>query len=154
MEAWKIRLKQAREAKGLKKTAFAAAMGVAPATVTDWEKSVEDGGIKEVTGPNLTKMCEVLDITAQWLLNAAGEKPASSPELAQKPQPKTLRGPDEAYLIATFRAFPPKERKIVLSDIRDRAEAIERQRELREQANAPKNSTENSENHDEGIKHL
>lgn len=69
MEEWKQRLRQAREDKGLNKTAFAKAVGVSNATVTDWEKSIDAGGIKELTGLNLTKVCAVLDISAEWLLH-------------------------------------------------------------------------------------
>lgn len=67
MEQWKQRLKVAREAKGYKKTAFARLVGVSHPTVSDWEKSVEMGGIKEITGIKLMKVCEVLGITADYL---------------------------------------------------------------------------------------
>lgn len=69
MEEWKQRLREAREAKGLKKTAFALAVGVSNATVTDWEKSVDAGGIKEISGPKLTRVCEVLGVDPHWLLD-------------------------------------------------------------------------------------
>lgn len=69
MEDWKHRLREAREAKGFKKTAFALAVGVSNATVTDWEKSVDAGGIKEISGPKLTKVCEVLGVDPHWLLD-------------------------------------------------------------------------------------
>ncbi|WP_229519936.1 XRE family transcriptional regulator [Massilia oculi] len=69
MEDWKQRLREAREAKGLNKTAFAKAIGVSNATVTDWEKSFFDGGIKEISGPRLTKICEVLGVDPHWLLD-------------------------------------------------------------------------------------
>jgi transcriptional regulator with XRE-family HTH domain len=67
-QTWKERLTAAREEKGLSKTAFASAMGVSKPTATDWEKSVEDGGIAEMNGKNLTKAAEVLDINPEWLL--------------------------------------------------------------------------------------
>jgi len=69
MEEWKQRLKSARIAKGLNKTEFAKAVGVSNPTVTDWEKSAGDGGIKELSGLNLTKVCQVLDVTPAWLLH-------------------------------------------------------------------------------------
>ena len=68
MDEWKIRLKQAREAKGLNKTTFAKVIGVSNPTITDWEKDSDLGGIKEIAGPNLTKICEALDVTPGWLL--------------------------------------------------------------------------------------
>ena len=69
MEEWKQRLRQAREAKGLNKTEFARAVGVSNPTVTDWEKSVADGGIKEISGVKLTKAAEVLGVSPAWLLH-------------------------------------------------------------------------------------
>jgi transcriptional regulator with XRE-family HTH domain len=68
MEEWKQRLKSSRVAKNLNKTAFAKLAGVSNPTVTDWEKSVGDGGIGEITGPNLMKVCEVLGVDPDWLL--------------------------------------------------------------------------------------
>lgn len=97
MEDWKKRLKQAREAKGFNKTAFAREIPVSNATVTDWEKSVEDGGIGEITGPKLVRVCEVLGITAQWLLHG-GERT----ELGRRVTDRTDDSPteDEFALIA------------------------------------------------------
>lgn len=69
MEEWKKRLKAAREAAGLNKTAFAKAIGVSNPTVTDWEKSVDSGGIQEIAGVRLTKICEVLNISPGQLLH-------------------------------------------------------------------------------------
>lgn len=69
MDIWKQRLKEARIAKGLNKTEFAKAVGVSNPTVTDWEKSADIGGIKEITGVNLMRACNVLNITPQWLLS-------------------------------------------------------------------------------------
>jgi phage repressor protein C with HTH and peptisase S24 domain len=69
MEEWKQRLTEARLAKGLKKGQFASAVGVSNATITDWEKSVDAGGIKELTAVNLMKVCQVLEIDANWLLH-------------------------------------------------------------------------------------
>lgn len=69
MDDWKTRLRQAREAKGWNKTKFAREVGVSNPTVTDWEKATGDGGIKEIAGTNLTKVCAVLDIDPNWLLH-------------------------------------------------------------------------------------
>lgn len=80
MEEWKLRLRQAREAKGLNKTAFARLVEVSNPTVTDWEKAVENGGIKEIAGPRLTKICTVLDTSPNWLLY--GEDTAQALEAA------------------------------------------------------------------------
>jgi phage repressor protein C with HTH and peptisase S24 domain len=77
MEEWKQRLTQARKAKGLSKTAFAKAVGVSNPTATDWEKSVEDGGIKEISGSNLAKAAETLDVDSTWILLGKGRGPGS-----------------------------------------------------------------------------
>jgi transcriptional regulator with XRE-family HTH domain len=62
---WHKRLTIARERKGLKKSAFAKLAGVSAPTVTDWE----NGDTKMIEGSNLVKVCEVLEITAEWLIN-------------------------------------------------------------------------------------
>jgi phage repressor protein C with HTH and peptisase S24 domain len=77
MEEWKIRLRQAREAKGLNKTAFARLVEVSNPTVTDWEKAVEDGGIQEIAGHRLAKICSVLGVTPGWILD--GQEPMEYP---------------------------------------------------------------------------
>lgn len=77
MEEWKQRLRQARQAKGLNKTKFANLVKVSNPTVTDWEKSVADGGIKEIAGGNLTKICAVLDVAPQWLMHGGEGGPAA-----------------------------------------------------------------------------
>lgn len=72
-QTWKQRLTEARLNRNLSKTEFAAAVGVSAPTVTDWEKPFQDGGIAEMKGNNLTKVCEVLGITAEWLLHDSGK---------------------------------------------------------------------------------
>lgn len=76
MEQWKQRLIDARTAKGLNKTEFAKAVRVSNPTVTDWEKSVADGGIKEISGVRLARVCEVLGVDPMWLLNGKGVAPS------------------------------------------------------------------------------
>jgi phage repressor protein C with HTH and peptisase S24 domain len=75
MEQWKIRLREAREAKGMNKTEFARAVGVSNPTVTDWEKSSFEGGIKEISGTKLTRACAVLGVDPTWLLSGKGTPP-------------------------------------------------------------------------------
>lgn len=62
---WHKRLTQAREAKGIKKSAFAKLVGVSAPTVTDWE----NGDTKMIEGSNLIKVCQALDISPDWLLH-------------------------------------------------------------------------------------
>ena len=96
MEHWKQRLMQAREAKGLNKTEFAKAVRVSNPTVTDWEKSVADGGIKEISGIRLTKVCEVLGIDATWLLHGKGQAPAAPPSPDRIEELKPIRATFDA----------------------------------------------------------
>ena len=79
MEQWKQRLAQARSAKGMSKSDFAKAVRISPPTATDWEKSVADGGIKEISGVRLAKVCEVLGVDPLWLLQGKGAGPAKTP---------------------------------------------------------------------------
>lgn len=79
MEEWKQRLAAARTAKGMSKSEFAKAVRISAPTATDWEKSVADGGIKEISGIRLTKVCEVLGIDPTWLLHGKGAGPSKAP---------------------------------------------------------------------------
>jgi len=87
MEEWKLRLRQARLAKELSKTKFAEIIPVSKPTVTDWEKSVEDGGIQEISGPNLVRVCEVLEITPQWLYEGVAPAEATSHSVQESAAP-------------------------------------------------------------------
>lgn len=92
MEDWKKRLREAREAKGLNKTEFARLVKVSNPTVTDWEKSVADGGIKEIAGVNLTKVATALGVSPHWLLHGEGAPPHGAEHLAaQVEQPEQDR---------------------------------------------------------------
>ncbi|UGQ45094.1 XRE family transcriptional regulator [Massilia endophytica] len=64
---WHRRLTQAREAMGLRKSAFAKLIGVSPPTVTDWE----NGETKMIEGANLVRVCSALNITPEWLLHGS-----------------------------------------------------------------------------------
>lgn len=67
---WHKRLTQAREAEGLKKSAFAKLIGVSAPTVTDWE----NGDTKMIEGANLIKVCNLLKVTPDWLLHGTTER--------------------------------------------------------------------------------
>jgi phage repressor protein C with HTH and peptisase S24 domain len=62
---WHKRLTQAREAKGIKKSAFAKMVDVSAPTVTDWE----NGNTRMIEGANLMKVCSTLNVTPEWLLH-------------------------------------------------------------------------------------
>jgi transcriptional regulator with XRE-family HTH domain len=61
---WHKRLTAAREAKGIKKSAFAKLVGVSAPTVTDWE----NGDTKMIEGANLIKVCDILGIAPEQLI--------------------------------------------------------------------------------------
>lgn len=62
---WYERLKIIREARGLKKVHFAKLVGVAPATITEWER----GDTENPSATNTLKICEVLMISPGHLMN-------------------------------------------------------------------------------------
>lgn len=95
MEEWKQRLRSAREAKGLTKTAFAKEVGVSNATVTDWEKSIDSGGIKEISGPKLTKIAEVLGVDPRWLMDGRNPGDAVADALALMPGAQRVHAADQ-----------------------------------------------------------
>jgi transcriptional regulator with XRE-family HTH domain len=104
MNNWKSRLRQAREAKGLNKTEFARLVKVSNPTVTDWEKSVADGGIKEIAGVNLTKICVALGVSPHWLMHGkeaeyVSEPPGPLPYAPQKePAPRVAAAEQDGRL--------------------------------------------------------
>lgn len=112
MNDWKTRLKQVRAVKFPKKTDFAKAVGVSSATVTDWEKLAEDGGIKEITGLNLMKVCSVLGIAPAWLLHdVAPDRPPDDPGGGES-EMQWVSG-DEADLLRMYRAADVEGRRLV-----------------------------------------
>jgi transcriptional regulator with XRE-family HTH domain len=138
MEDWKQRLRAAREGKGMSKTAFAAAVGISNATATDWEKSVDSGGIKEISGPKLTRASEVLGIDPHWLLH--GTPGTSSRQLAATeggPAAKEASGDAKAAedaletisnMVETYRLAGPADREridLVFREIRDRLTTVD-----------------------------
>jgi transcriptional regulator with XRE-family HTH domain len=139
MEEWKQRLRAAREEKGMSKTAFASAVGISNATATDWEKSVDSGGIKEISGPKLTRASEVLGIDPHWLLHG---KPGTSPRqhsaAEREPISDGTRGAAEAAdevlktivdMVETYRLAGPADREridLVFREIRHRLGAADK----------------------------
>jgi transcriptional regulator with XRE-family HTH domain len=134
MEDWKQRLRTARENKGLSKTAFAAAVGISNATATDWEKSIDAGGIKEISGPKLTKASEVLGIDPHWLLH--GKMGTTSRQSANEViEHAPGRGADQVdkmlktvvEMVETYRLASPTDRlriDLAVREARDNIDAI------------------------------
>jgi transcriptional regulator with XRE-family HTH domain len=139
MEEWKQRLRVAREEKGMSKTAFAAAVGVSNATATDWEKSVDSGGIKEISGPKLTRASEVLGIDPHWLLH--GKAGRTAHHIAPQDVVVTQSGNTVsdamtsdailmviADMVETYRLAGPADREridLVFREIRDRLATVD-----------------------------
>ena len=93
------RIKAARIASGLKKSAFAAAVGVSPGAVTQWE----DGTIKTLKGPILVKMASVAKVNPAWLDTGRGLM-----------QPLEHVSEAEAELLAIFRKLADHNRQSLL----------------------------------------
>ncbi len=102
MDDWKTRLRQAREAAGLNKTKFADMVGVSNPTVTDWEKTVDAGGIQEIAGSRLMRVCDVLHVSAEWLLDG-------------RPTPGASDDPRARLLVDTFNALDDRGRETLLA---------------------------------------
>jgi transcriptional regulator with XRE-family HTH domain len=111
---WKIRLKKARENKGLNKTQFARAMEVSNPTVTDWES--ENDGIENISGENLMKICRILEIDADWLLYGT-EKP-SPPALYLVKKSEDL-GDEYIKLMQLYSASTPIARRLIMDSAMD-----------------------------------
>ena len=138
MEEWKQRLRAAREEKGMSKTAFAAAVGISNATATDWEKSVDSGGIKEISGPKLTRASEVLGIDPHWLLHgkpgttprqlstAEGDVTSEGARIAAEAAEEMLKTISD--MVETYRLAGPADREridLVFREIRDRLATVD-----------------------------
>ncbi|ABR91897.1 Hypothetical protein mma_2219 [Janthinobacterium sp. Marseille] len=128
-QTWKQRLTEARLNRNLSKTEFAAAVSVSAPTVTDWEKPFQDGGIAEMKGNNLTKVCEVLGITAEWLLNGSGKLDVSKRALSlvAKESPSSNEGSasadDYIELLALFQQSSTDGKSFILDSARNAEKA-------------------------------
>jgi transcriptional regulator with XRE-family HTH domain len=76
IDTWHARLTAARRLRGYKKNQFAKLVGVAPPTVTGWE----NGDTQNLDSKYLIKVCSVLEITPEWLLERIGPSPLTEPE--------------------------------------------------------------------------
>lgn len=105
---WYERLKIAREAQGLRKSHFAAMIGVKPATITEWER----GDTASPSANNTMKICEVLRISADWLINgeeAPKNKNGKSAEIEKAIQIiESLEEAELKRLLAIIQTFAPE----------------------------------------------
>ena len=62
---WNERLRQARTANHMTKSEMARKLGVSAPTVTQWEA----GTIASLSGKNMANICQLLGISAEWLLH-------------------------------------------------------------------------------------
>jgi len=93
---WFERLRQVREAKGMKKAHLAKAIGVQPPTITEWENGVT----VTPSGANVLALCRVLNVTPEWLMEG--------PRGGQHSQNQTYFGSDEkiAKAVALLESMP------------------------------------------------
>lgn len=61
---WNERITQAREAKAMTKKRLAAAVGVTPSSVSDWESAT----IKSIDALHMLNVSQQLDVSAQWIM--------------------------------------------------------------------------------------
>jgi len=108
---WHKRLTLAREAAGIKKTAFAKMAGVSAPSVTDWE----NGKTKMIDGANLVRVCYLLGITPQWLIDGA-VPPAPNPTLGgfQERDPELMWvQSDEFFVLDHYRSADEDGKKLL-----------------------------------------
>ncbi len=67
---WNQRITKAREEAGMTKAQLARAVGVQPASVTQWE----NGSTKNLDAANCIRICEILGIQSKWLVFGHGAR--------------------------------------------------------------------------------
>jgi transcriptional regulator with XRE-family HTH domain len=65
---WKVRLREARRKQGITRNDLALMVGVSNSTVTNWEQSAAQGGIKQISEKKAEKVSRALGIKKEWLL--------------------------------------------------------------------------------------
>lgn len=95
MKTWHERLKFAREQVGLRPIDLAKEVGVSSATASDWES----GETKKIEGENLLKVCDLLNISPNWLLFGKGD------------MVQTSLTDDDIHALKINRSLGSKERK-------------------------------------------
>jgi SOS-response transcriptional repressor LexA len=73
-ETWNARLAQAVKDRAMTRTAFAKAIGVSGPTVTDWL----NGNTAELKAEHASRICAVLALELDWLLNGADDRSSPS----------------------------------------------------------------------------
>lgn len=122
-EEWKTRLRTTRQALGLSKTDFAIEIRkiikVSNPTVTDWEKSIADGGIKELSAPRLLAICDVLKVSPHWLIYGHEQETPQARNLAREVAMAfdSLNEDQQNAILATLKGFKKEiQRQPVRSD--------------------------------------
>lgn len=119
---WHNRLTQARLAAHMSKSTLAKETKVSPATVTMWE----NGDTRTIDGANLLRVCSVLNVSPEWLLDGSNPVPASvqgssltAPrilqEVAQAAQDLQWVTAKEALLLSLFRGTDLQGQDTILS---------------------------------------
>lgn len=104
---WNERLTAARKAKELSKSELSRRVGVSPAAITQWES----GTTAAPGGENLTKLCQVLDVTERYLMY--GEESAPVEPNAARSLGIAAETIDELRLLSVFRLANQRERAAI-----------------------------------------
>jgi len=93
---WNQRLKQARTANNMTKSQMARALGVSAPTVSQWES----GTIASLSGKNMTNICQLLGVSAEWLLEGKTSRDTIIEPLPLKGAPVGYRQEDDPDFVA------------------------------------------------------
>lgn len=86
------RMKETREAKGIKRNELAAAVGVTPTTISSYEKSDTEGNGKKPTLENAQAIAEKLGVSLDWLCGMSEKSKKSYADFTIEDYLKNLVG--------------------------------------------------------------
>ncbi len=113
----KNRIHSLRKEKSLTQQQVADHCGVSRVAVAKWES----GDTENLKPPNLFKLAQLFGVLAEEIALGTETGPMRPTVGQGTPQPPTLP-PDEAALLASYRALPEKERALALLDLKYRAD--------------------------------
>lgn len=136
---WNERIKQAREASGIKPSSLAERIGLKAAAITQWE----NGSTKMITGENLVAACVELKVEPEWVISgtarencvfqirdggaAIADKSSDSGGLAA-PTRWEAKSPTEKHLLRIFRDTSDEGRRVIAFIIQIAESKIDRGR--------------------------
>ena len=107
-----LRIKMAREIRGLSPSGLARRIGVRPASCSHWESCRSDPSIT-----NLSKLAVILDVDFDWLATGRGNMQYGE-GLRASPYPAEIIPPDQQELLAAYQRLKPRRQKELLDFLR------------------------------------